>query len=156
LLDQPKGNAANVQGSLATPPVKGSLTAHSDFATIGTRIKGDPKKLGGWEFGGEFAYQVGTVRGLDLNAFAGTAGVGYNWLEVPRQPRLYAELNYASGDDSPANSAGGVTGGSIHTFQNLFPTNHFFYGIMDNFAWQNMENVKVSGGSLRSRTSRWS
>lgn len=144
MLDQAAGNVANVEGALTTAPVKGSLTAHSDFATMGTRIKGDPKKLHGWEFGGEFAYQAGKVRGLNLNAFAGTAGVGYNWLETPWKPRLYVEYNYASGDDSPASKKGAVTGNDINTFQNLFPTNHKFYGIMDLFSWQNLQNVMVS------------
>lgn len=144
MLDEAHGNTSTMQGLLASVPPKGSLTAHSDFATIGSRIKGDPKKLLGWEFSGEFAYQVGTVYGLDLNAYAGTAGVGYNWLSVPGKPRLYVEFNYASGDDSPASSKGGVTGGETHTFQNLFPTNHKFYGIMDLFSWQNLQNVMVS------------
>lgn len=144
MLDQARGNVSNNQGALTVPPPKGALTARSDFATFGTRIKGDPKKLRGWEYSGEFAYQAGKVRGLNLNAFAGTAGVGYNWLNTPWKPRLYAEYNYASGDDSPANKRGAVTGTDTETFQNLFPTNHKFYGIMDLFSWQNMQNVMFS------------
>jgi hypothetical protein len=30
----------------------------------------------GWEFSGEFAYQAGAVRGLNLSAFAFNAGAG--------------------------------------------------------------------------------
>lgn len=144
MLDQARGNTSNQQGTLTTALPKGSLSARSDFATLGTRIKGDPKKLGGWEYSGEFAYQVGTVRGLGLTAFAGNAGFGYNWLETPWKPRLFVEYNYASGDNSPANKKGGVTGSDTHTFQNLFPTNHPLFGIMDLFSWQNMEDVRLS------------
>jgi len=144
MLDEAKGNTSNQQGTLTTALPKGSLAGRSDFATLGTRIKGDPKKLQGWEYSGEFAYQVGTVRGLDLNAFAANAGFGYNWLDVAWKPRVYAEYNYASGDDSGANKKGGVTGTSIHTFQNLFPTNHPLFGIMDLFSWQNMQDVRIS------------
>jgi hypothetical protein len=136
LLDQPRGNTSNFEGTLATPVTTGSLNAHSDFVTLGTRIKGDPKKLRGCEYSGEFAYQAGDVRGLPLNAFAATAGFGYNF-DVAWSPRLYAEYNYASGDDNAKD-------GHIGTFQNLFPTNHKFYGIMDTFAWQNMHNAMVS------------
>ena len=137
LLDQPRGNVANAQGLLATPVTTGSLAAHSDFVTLGTRIKGDPKKLKGWEYSGEFAYQVGTVRGESLSAFAATAGFGYNFDRRLAIPRLYAEYNFASGDDNAAD-------GHINTFQNLFPTNHPFYGIMDEFSWQNMHNAMIS------------
>jgi hypothetical protein len=47
------------------------------------------------------------------------------------------DYNYASGDNNPADS-------DIETFQNLFPTNHKFYGIMDLTAWQNMQQVMAS------------
>jgi len=136
MVDEPRGNTSSAQGTLTAPVTTGSLTAHSNFATIGTRIKGDPKKLHGWEFGGEFAYQVGDLRGLSLNAFAGTFGFGYNF-DAPWKPRIYTEYNYASGDGNSADK-------SIGTFQNLFPTNHPFYGIMDLFSWQNLQNAMLS------------
>ncbi len=137
VLDEANGTAAYTQGTLAAPVAQGSLLERSDFVTLGTRIKGDPKKLHGWEFSGEFAYQVGTVRDLDLNAFAVNAGVGYNFLDTAWRPRVFLEYNYASGDDNPAD-------GKIGTFQNLFPTNHKFYGIMDMFSWQNMQDAHLS------------
>ena len=84
----------------------------------------------------ELVYQVGSVRGLDLNAFAATAGFGYNF-DAPWKPRLYAEYNFATGDGNSADN-------DISTFQNLFPTNHKFYGIMDLFAWQNTHNAMLS------------
>lgn len=136
LLNQPRGNTTNLEGNLTTPVTTGSLDAHSDFVTLGTRIKGDPKKLKGWEYTGEFAYQAGDVRGLPLSAFAADVGFGYNF-DVAWHPRIYAEYNYGSGDNDPKD-------GHIGTFQNLFPTNHRFFGIMDNFAWQNMHNAMIS------------
>ena len=137
-IDEPRGNTSNVQGGLGAslPGTAGAPSRHSDFVTLGTRIKGDPKKLGGLEFSGEFAYQVGDVRDLSLNAFAASLGVGYNF-DLPMKPRIYAEYNYASGDSNSAD-------GDVGTFQNLFPTNHKFYGIMDLFAWQNLHNAMLS------------
>ena len=32
---------------------------------------------------------------------------------------------------------------TVETFQNLFPTNHKFYGQMDVFSWQNMHDIEV-------------
>ena len=132
-INEPRGNTSNVQGGVSTT---GANARHSDFVTLGTRIKGDPKKLGGLEFQGEFAYQVGDVRGLSLNAFAANVGVGYNF-DLPMKPRIYAEYNFASGDGNSADN-------DVGTFQNLFPTNHKFYGIMDLFAWQNLHNAMLS------------
>ena len=94
-----------------------------------------PKPLG-FDYDGEFAFQTGKVRGLELTAFAVHAGAGYTF-EVPWTPRLGLEYNYASGDTNPADT-------NIETFQNLFPTNHKFYGFMDIFSWQNMHNPAVS------------
>ena len=119
-INQPRGNTSNVQGAVSTT---GANSRHSDFVTLGTRVKGDPKKLKGVEFQTELAYQVGEVRGLSLNAFAATVGAGYNF-DAPMKPRLYAEYNYASGDENSADN-------DVGTFQNLFPTNHKFYGVMD-------------------------
>src|SRR5439155_794507 len=98
-------------------------STRTDFVTLGTRLKADPKKLHGWECEGEFAFQTGQVSDLDLTAFAAHIGGGYNF-KCPWSPRLFAEYNYASGDHDP-------TDGNIETFQNLFPSNHAYYGYMD-------------------------
>ncbi len=98
-----------------------------------------PKPVG-FDYAGEFAFQTGEVRGLDLTAFAVNAGLGYTF-DVPWLPRLGVEYNYASGDNNPTDS-------DIETFQNLFPTNHKFYGIMDLTAWQNMQQI-MAGVSVQ-------
>jgi len=108
----------------------------TDFVTLGTRFKADPKKLNGWETEGEFAFQAGQVSDLDLTAFAAHIGGGYNF-KCPWTPRLFAEFNYASGDDNPND-------GNIETFQNLFPSNHNYYGYMDLFSWQNLINPALN------------
>ncbi len=109
----------------------------TDFVTIGTRWKADPKKLGGFDYELEAATQFGDVKGKTLQSFAGHFGAGYVFLDSAWKPRLFAEYNYASGDDNPAD-------GDVGTFQNLFPTNHKFYGYMDAFSWQNIHNPELS------------
>jgi hypothetical protein len=139
-LDQARGNDANVEGSLLTLPAGaagGNFEERTDFVTLGTRVKGDPKKLDGFEFEGEFALQAGTVADLDLFAAAVHVGGGYNFMKCPWKPRLFAEYNFATGDDDP-------TDGDDGTFQNLFPSNHKFYGYMDLFSWQNIHNPELS------------
>ena len=94
-----------------------------------------PKPIG-FDYEAEGAFQTGKVRGLDLTAFAIHGGVGYTF-DAGWLPRLGVAYNYGTGDDNP-------TDGDIETFQNLFPTNHKFYGQMDVFSWQNMHDLEVS------------
>ena len=110
---------------------------NTDFVTLGTRMKADPTKLGGFCYETEMAAQTGTVSGKDLAAFAGHWGVGYTWLDSPWKPHFGVEYNYASGDNNSKD-------GKVTTFQNLFPTNHPFYGTMDMFSWQNLSNPEAS------------
>jgi len=55
---------------------------------------------------------------------------------VPWKPRPGIEYNYATGDSTPGDN-------HADTFQNLFPTNHPFYGYMDFFSWQNIHNPAI-------------
>lgn len=109
----------------------------TNFFTVGTRMKADVKKTGGFDYELELALQNGEVKGKDLQAFAGHAGAGYVWAAHAWKPRVFVEYNYATGDDDAKD---GETG----TFQNLFPTNHKFYGYMDAFSWQNIHNPSLS------------
>lgn len=119
----------------------------TDFATLGTRVKADVTKTGGWDFETEMAVQFGDVKGMELTAFAGHWGVGYVWLKTPWKPRFGVEYNYATGDGNAAD-------GEVETFQNLFPTNHKFYGYMDVFSWQNMHNPAASFSVQPTKTTK--
>jgi hypothetical protein len=122
-------------------------TGDTDFFTLGTHLKGDPKKLGGVDYDVEAAVQFGDVKGKSLTAYAGHAGVGYNWLASSLKPRIGIEANYGSGD-------GNAKDGKVETFQNLFPTNHPFYGYMDTFSWQNMAEIAFTSSITPSATTK--
>lgn len=115
----------------------GARLGDTSFITLGTLWKGDPKKLGGFDYDTEMAFQTGKVSGRDLTAFAGHWGTGYNWLKHSWKPRLGLQYNYGSGDSKAAD-------GDIGTFQNLYPTNHLFYGFMDTTGWMNMHNPQLN------------
>lgn len=115
----------------------GPVLGDTNFVTLGTLWKGDPKKLGGFDYEMEMAYQNGQVSGRDLEAFAGHWALGYNWLKSSWKPRLAFQYNYATGDGDPNDR-------SIQTFQNLYPTNHLFYGYMDTTGWVNMHNPQLN------------
>ena len=105
----------------------------TDFVTWGTRWASNPDQIAGWDYAVEMAAQTGHVKGKDLTAFAGHWDLGHTWGDMAWKPRLGLEYSYASGDSD-------ATDGKTSTFQNLFPTNHLYYGYMDLFAWQNLHN----------------
>ncbi len=115
----------------------GPRLGDSDYYTVGTLWKGDPKKLAGWDYTTEMAYQWGEVSGRDLTAFAGHWAIGHNWLSHPWKPRVGIQYNYSTGDSNAAD-------GKIGSFQNLYPTNHLFYGYMDTTGWVNMHNPQLN------------
>jgi hypothetical protein len=108
----------------------------TSFWTLGTRWKGDPAKLGGFFYTAEMAAQFGEAGGQDLAAFAGHWGLGYRF-DAPWKPSVQVLYNFATGDEDPAD-------GDVGRFQNLFPTNHLFYGFMDTASWVNLHNPAVS------------
>lgn len=125
-------------------------TQKGDYATFGTRVKSTPGQLGSWDYTFEANGQVGdissnaadtsllnaTTRRRDLLAFAGFVQGGYTF-EGPMRARIGAGYDYATGDGNPTDSEN-------NSFQNLFPTNHKFYGFMDLFAWRNLHNPRVN------------
>jgi len=110
------------------------VTGDTDFATLGGRAKGDPRKLDGWDYTVELVGQGGELNSSPLRGYAYHLEGGYNWLENAWKPRLALEYSGGSGDNDS-------TDGRVNTFQNLFPTNHPPYGLMDTFSWQNMQNL---------------
>jgi hypothetical protein len=116
-----------------------------DIYTIGGRFKSQPGQVGKWDYSLEGAYQFGNYRDrrlgvssprLTQDAFMLVLQGGYTFADAWATPRLGAEYSYASGDD---NAHDGTHG----TFDNLFPTNHKFYGYMDLISLQNIHDVRA-------------
>jgi hypothetical protein len=117
-----------------------------DIYTVGGRVKSKPGELGNWDYLLDGAYQFGNfldtragapVQRLDQNAFMVVALGGYTLSEAWAKPRLGLEFDYGSGD---SNAKDGTHG----TFDNLFPTNHRFYGSMDLVSLQNIQDLGLN------------
>ena len=114
-----------------------------DIYTLGTRVKSIPGRLGPWDYSLELAGQFGRYKdsvagpSLEQRAYAAHAAAGYTFTAAAGKPRLGLEYDFSSGD-------GNSTDGTHETFDNLFPTNHRFYGYMDLFSWQNMHNLRAT------------
>ena len=112
-----------------------------DIYTVGGRVKSKPGEFGGWDYSVEGAYQFGdfapstTAARLTQDAFMFVAQGGYTFNDFWATPRLGLEYAYGSGDSNP-------TDGTHGTFENLFPTNHKFYGYMDFFSLQNIQDLR--------------
>jgi hypothetical protein len=83
----------------------------------------------------EAAGQFGTLGGNDIRASMVSLNGGYTF-ESRVRPRLFATMDYASGDRHP--------GGDVGTFNQLYPTNHTFLGNTDYVGRQNI--VSPSAG----------
>jgi len=114
-----------------------------DIYTAGGRLKSKPGELCGFDYTLEGAYQFGDFAAtaasarLNQNAFMAVALGGYTFSDLWATPRLGVEFDYSSGDSDPTDK-------THETFDNLFPTNHKFFGSMDLVSLQNIEDAGVN------------
>jgi hypothetical protein len=136
-------NASDQAVSASDFNVPGRPATARDIYTAGFRVKSLPGKLGGWDYSLEAAGQSGSVNSatlgkrLDHQAYALFASGGYTWTNLWAAPRLGLGYEGGSGD-------GNSTDGKCETFENLFGSNHMFYGVMDLFSERNMHIPRLS------------
>jgi len=104
--------------------------------TVGNRFKG---KKWNFDYGIEWAWQFGSRAHDDIKAWAWHNDIGYTFTSVPWDPFIDFEYNHGSGDSDPRD-------GTFENFDNLFPTNHIYYGYMDFASLRNMDNIKIGAG----------
>lgn len=108
----------------------GAGVGRTSIWTAGGRVHGG---VGGWSYGLELALQRGD-RATDAHeawAFASRAGYEFR---SRLAPYLGVGFDAASGD-------GNAVDGESREFDNLFPTNHIFYGSMDYVGWRNVKDA---------------
>jgi hypothetical protein len=101
--------------------------------TLGQRFRG---KKWNFDYGTEYAFQFGSRAHDDIKAWMFHQDVSYTFVKLPWSPKLLAEYNHASGDRNPRD-------GVVGTFDQLYPTNHDKYGLMDLVGLKNMNNVRL-------------
>jgi len=95
---------------------------------------GDVSRTWNWDVEG--AYQFGhdnDAMGVEQTVKAGfVAGkLSHTWNQVSGTPSIAGVFHWGSGDDDP-------NSGDIHTVSTLFPLGHAYWGLIDNFAGQNL------------------
>ncbi len=124
-----------VQPAEVVEPALSKTTGHEDEKVEGLRFK--ERAHNDFDYGGEVIFENGKVGSQRIQAWAGQAGAAYRFLDVVAKPRVFAQYDYASGNNDPAHN-------STHkTFDTIYPTAHDRFGITDLFGWQNLESVRA-------------
>jgi hypothetical protein len=123
------------------------------FWRTGARVIGEDKKLGnlsfkaagfrwngklpgGFDYATELAIEKGKVGNSDFSAWAGHWVLGHTW-DRKWKPRVYAEYNYAKGDENPKDNR-------VQTFDVIYPSAHLKWGETDQVGWRNIHDVRGS------------
>jgi hypothetical protein len=101
--------------------------------TFGARYAGSEGSLL-WDFEG--MWQNGRYVERDIDAYAYTASVGWEFKGHAWRPQIWAGYDYASGTSDPA-------AGNYETFSQLYPFGHYYLGFLDLVGRQNIEDVNV-------------
>ncbi len=104
-----------------------------DEFTFGGRLL-KPASSGHFDYELETAGQWGDFNDKDVRAAMAVGIIGYT-IKHRFAPRFAFEYDYGTGDSNP-------TDGTRRTFDNLYPTNHPFYGFMDLFSIQNLNDYR--------------
>jgi hypothetical protein len=141
-----------VTDNWAEVPAPFRFTSPEDLYTFGYHAKSRPGTYGPWDYGLEAMGQVGdrtavfpatTVAAalaaprLDQDAWAFVAQGSYSFRDLPLDQKLALIVSAASGDRNSKDK-------DSQTFQNLLPSNHGLYGMMDLSSLQNIVDYRAS------------
>jgi len=107
-----------------------------DRVTLGARANG-PFDGTRFDWDAEAAYQFGTFGSDSISAAFATVELGWNPCGVCLDPRLALGADWASGDGDGA-------GGTLGTYNQLFPTGHMWLGYVDVIGRQNVVAGRVT------------
>jgi len=135
------GPGSTTSNSGSVPPFQVNAPFARDIYTIGSRFKSNPGEFGNWDYTAETAGQFGNWKPTaasarqDHRAYMAAINAGYTFPESFGTPRVALEYAFGSGDSDPNDN-------THETFDNLYPTNHKFYGYMDLLSLQNLHTVR--------------
>jgi len=123
-----------VQPAEVVQPAVAKTTGKENEWVYGARLKGRADK--GLDYSGEFVIENGSVGADSIRALGTSEGASYAFTSSRWRPRIFAQHDFASGNDTPSN-------GSHRTFDTLYPTAHDRFGIVDLFGWQNITAARA-------------
>ena len=114
---------------------QGGVPGGFNISTWGSRYSGNGKNIL-WDFEG--MYQMGNWSNQAMAAGAVTTGLGYRFAKLPFNPNFWTFFDYASGDPHPGQ------GSTHHTFNQLFPWGHHYFGALDLVGRQNIVDPNLA------------
>lgn len=121
-------------------------TSARDTYSVGARFRSATNEWGKFDYTVEALGQLGNRKrpatGVRPNerdehlAYAFSGNVGYTFTDTLGAPRVAIEYDHGSGDSDPNDD-------QHETFDNLYPTNHKFYGYQDLTSWQNINDLQL-------------
>lgn len=133
-----------VQPKATVEAAVSSKTGKQDMKGYGLRLKGKVEES--LNYSVEAMREVGNVGPEGIRAWAATGGLSYEFASARARPRLFAQYDFASGNNDPSS-------GTHRTFDTVYPTSHDRFGILDLFGWQNIQAVR--GGGTVTPHRRW-
>lgn len=139
------GSIRNLLPGMTVEPYvlfKQNLLIKGESSTLGDAIVTSPgmriigKLPGRVDYIAEGIVQHGSWSADRVSARAGTGLLGWTVSNASWKPRVSVEYNYASGDPT-------VKDGARNTFDQFYPSNHSYYGMIDQFGWKNMKNFRA-------------
>jgi hypothetical protein len=118
---------------------------HLNEVTPGVHLKGTLPR--DFDYDAEWDLQKGSLGGDSITAWAGYVGFGKAFPAVVLRPRVFAEVNLASGTKN-------LAGSHWNTFDQLYPSNHDKYGFADVAGRRNLEQARA--GVEEAITRKWS
>src|SRR6187402_3350750 len=102
--------------------------------TFGAFAAGDlPNR---WFYSGTVALQRGNLAGQSIHAGGAIARLGYTAKTLPLAPEASVEYDYATGSNPSRPNR-------QSTFDQLYPSDHNAFGLVDLFGWQNIHQVRI-------------
>jgi hypothetical protein len=123
----------------ALPLVKSEegTVGHENLWTYGFRFTG--KLPLNFDYTIEAAKQSGNYSSDSIQAWAGYTNIGYTFPNLPLKPRLLVQYDYASGDNK-------LKDGIVGRFDQLYPSNHDVFGLVDLLGWENIVQMRAGVG----------
>jgi hypothetical protein len=121
---------------------KQTLNVKSETKVLGDALVASPGARafgtvpGGIDYALEVVVQRGSYSTDKIVALGDSTVLGWTLGNSAFKPRISVEYNYASGDAANKD-------GERNTFDQFYPSNHNYYGIIDQFGWKNMKNARA-------------
>jgi hypothetical protein len=116
--------------------IKSEMAVLGDALVVSPGIRAFGTLPARLDYSAETILQRGSYSTDRVAAYAYSGVLGWTIINKSVKPRLSVEYNYASGDSANKN-------GIRNTFDQFYPSNHGYYGMIDQFGWKNLKNFRT-------------